>query len=122
MQDACNEIHRDSPDEIVDTAVSLDRTWQKRGFTSYNDAVVATSIPTGRIIDVKIMSRYCQACIQIESYKSKDVALYEKYKIDHDCAINHSGSAPAMYSIAPWTKINCLTWNIMAMVIPKLSV
>ena len=23
---------------------------------------------------------------------------------------------------APWTKINCVTWNIMAMGMPKLSV
>ena len=57
MQDACNEIHRDSPDEIVDTAVSLDETSQKRGFTSYNGAVVAIYIQTGRIIDVEAMSR-----------------------------------------------------------------
>ena len=99
MQDACIEIRRNSPDEIIDTAVSLDGTWQKRGFTSYNGAVVAISIPTGRIVDVEVMSRYCQACIQIESYKSKDVALYEKYKIDHDCTINHSGSAPAMEQV-----------------------
>ena len=45
------------------------------------------------------MSRYCQACVQIESYKSKDVSLYEKYKIDHDCTINHSGSVPAMEQV-----------------------
>ena len=65
MQNACIEIRRNSPNEIIDTAVSLDGTWQKRGFTSYNGAVVAISIPTGRIVGMEVMSRYCQACIQI---------------------------------------------------------
>ena len=78
---------------------------------------------------MEVMSRYCQACVQRESYKSKDVALYEKYKIDHDCTINLSDSAPAMEQVGvkrisgrSMDKINCVTWNIMAMVIPKLSV
>ena len=44
MQDGCNEIRRYSHDEVVDTAVSLDGTWQKRSFTSYNGAVVAISM------------------------------------------------------------------------------
>ena len=39
-------------DEIVDTAVSLDGTWQKRGITSHNGEVVPISIRTGKIIDV----------------------------------------------------------------------
>ena len=63
-----------------------------------------------KIIDVEVMPCYCQECIPIEAYKT-DVALYEKYKIDHDCTINHSGSALAMeqvginvYSIAQWKK------------------
>ena len=90
MQDACDEIRKDSPNEIVDNAVSLDgKTWQKRGFTSYNGAVVATSILTRKIIYTQVMSRYCQICTQIEAYKT-DVDLYEKYKIDHDCTVNHT--------------------------------
>ena len=39
MQDACHEIRSGSCD-VVDTGVSVEGTWQKRGFTSYNGVVV----------------------------------------------------------------------------------
>ena len=95
MQDACHEIQRVSCD-VVDTGVSVDGTWQKRGFTSYNSAVAAISITTGKILYVEVMSHFCQGCIQIEKFKTKDPGLYEKYRNDHDCSINHDGSAPKM--------------------------
>ena len=47
----------------VNTSVSFDGTWQKRGFASLNGAVVPISIDTGRILDLDVMSQYCQACV-----------------------------------------------------------
>ena len=94
MQDACQEIRGSS--DFVDTGVSVDGTWQKRGFSSYNGAIAAISIETGKILDVEVMSRFCQGCVQIETFKTKDPELYEKYCNDHDCTINHDGSAPKM--------------------------
>ena len=49
--------------QLLVTQFFLMGTWQKRGFALYNGAVVAMSIPTGKIIDVEAISRYCQACI-----------------------------------------------------------
>ncbi|GFX17506.1 uncharacterized protein TNCV_3411061 [Trichonephila clavipes] len=45
--------HSDSPD-------SVDGTWQKRGHTSLNDAVIATSVNTGKVLDASILSRFCE--------------------------------------------------------------
>ena len=78
MHDACHEIRR-GPCDVVDTGVSVDGTWQKRSFTSYNGSVAAISITTGKILDVEVMSRFCQGCIQIETFKTKDPGIYEKY-------------------------------------------
>ena len=47
---SCKKQHCD--DNIVDTVISVDDTWQKCGFTSLNGAVAARSIETGCILDV----------------------------------------------------------------------
>ena len=64
MKEAALELrsNNNSNDElgIADTGVSVDGTWQKRGFTSLNGAVAAISMDTGRILDVEVMTRYCQ--------------------------------------------------------------
>ncbi|GFT71133.1 uncharacterized protein TNCV_3001511 [Trichonephila clavipes] len=63
-------------------AVAVDGTWQKRGYTSLNGAVTVTSIDTGKVIDVDILSKYC-AC--------KNLPFHEK-----DCKRNYVGSSGAM--------------------------
>ena len=39
-------------------SISCDGTWQKRGFTSLNGAVIIISTDTGKVLDVEVMSRY----------------------------------------------------------------
>ena len=90
---SCKKQHCD--DNIVDTGISVDGTWQKRGFTSLNGAVTAISIETGRILDVEVMTRYYQGCINIEKLK-ENADLYEHLKLDHVCKFNHEGSAGKM--------------------------
>ncbi|GFT41990.1 uncharacterized protein TNCV_1668231 [Trichonephila clavipes] len=63
-------------------AVAVDGTWQKRGYTSLNVVVTVTSIDTGKVIDVDILSKYC-AC--------KNLPFHEK-----DCKRNYVGSSGAM--------------------------
>lgn len=107
MQEACDEVRsqsagytvKEDDSVVVDTGVTLDGTWQKRGFTSYNGAVMAISIDTGKILDLEVMSRYCQYCVNIEVHKKDDISLYEKLKSDHICSINHDGSAPKMEQV-----------------------
>ena len=57
---------------------------------------MAISINTGKILDLEVMPRYCQYCVNIEVYKKDDIALYDKLKEGHICSINHHGSAPKM--------------------------
>ena len=96
MQDAVEEIRGTGDDEITDASISCDGTWQKRGFTSLNGAVVIISTDTGKVLDVEVMSRYCNACVMHEKLKLTDPAKYEQYQLSHECGINHRGSAPAM--------------------------
>ncbi|GFY16766.1 uncharacterized protein TNCV_2788881 [Trichonephila clavipes] len=63
-------------------AVAVNGTWQKRGYTSLNGVVTVTSIDTGKVIDVDILSKYC-AC--------KNLPFHEK-----DCKRNYVGSSGAM--------------------------
>ena len=77
---------------VVDTGVSVDCTWQKRGFTSLNGAVAAISIETGCVLDVEVMTRYCQGCINIAKFRDNR-EMREHFKTDHECTLNHEGSA-----------------------------
>ena len=86
MQDAVEEIREGAgDDEITDVSISCDGTWQKRGFTSLNGAVVIISTVTGKVLDVEVMSRYCNACVMHEKLKLTDPAKYEQYKLSHEC-------------------------------------
>ncbi|GFV99874.1 uncharacterized protein TNCV_5082331 [Trichonephila clavipes] len=43
-------------------AIALDGTWQKRGHTSKNGVVTATSLDNGKVIDFECLSKYCFEC------------------------------------------------------------
>ncbi|GFV60499.1 uncharacterized protein TNCV_3471341 [Trichonephila clavipes] len=43
-------------------AIALDGTWQKRGHTSKNGVVTATSFDNGKVIDFECLSKYCFEC------------------------------------------------------------
>ena len=62
MSEAVSELRdKDNLDAVLDIGVSVDGTWQKRGFTSINGAVVAISLNSGKVVDVDAMSRFCQS-------------------------------------------------------------
>ena len=43
-----------------DISAAFDGTWQKRGHTSLNGVVTATSVDTGKVIGVSVMSKHCR--------------------------------------------------------------
>ena len=49
--------------DIVDISVSCDGTWHRRGFSSLNGTVACISMDNGKVLDIEIMSRYCQSCV-----------------------------------------------------------
>ena len=112
---------------IMDTGVTLDGTWQKRGFTPR-----ITVLPwqylliREKFLDLEVMSRYCQYCVNIDVYKKDDIVLYDKLKHDHICSINHHGSAPKMeqqgvecFLVAISTKIKSATPSIMVVTVTQ---
>ena len=75
---------------VVDIGITIDGTWQKCGLPSMNGAVPAISIDKGRIIDVDVISRYCQGCVNLRAIKDRESDLYKSLK-KHKCAMNHEG-------------------------------
>ena len=94
MKDAAREVN-DSVD-IVNTGVSVDGTWQRRGYSSLNGVVTAISVKNGKVLDTEPLSRHCKTCEVLEKIKNSDIVQYESKKAAHICKSNYVGSAPNM--------------------------
>ena len=116
MKEAREEL-RQAPSSdnssVIDTEVSCDGTWQRRGFSSLNDIVAAISMKTGKICDIEAMSRTSKACNLKEKLKKEDPLAYANWKEIHVCNFNYRGSAGNMvvvgqkeYGNGQWKKIN----------------
>ena len=81
-----------------DIGVSVDGTWQKRGFSSLNGIVVAISTSNFKVVDVEAMSRNCKACSSKENLRKIDKVAFDAWKSNHNasCSANYVGSAPGM--------------------------
>ncbi|GFX22169.1 DUF1758 domain-containing protein [Trichonephila clavipes] len=64
--------------------ISIDDTWQCRGFSSLNCCLSAISVDTGKNLDIEVMTQYCHICAKGNSQSSK-----------HVCS-NYKGSAGNM--------------------------
>lgn len=51
-----------------DTTIVVDGSWQKRGFSSLHGVVTATSLLTGKVLDVAAYSKYCAGCTKGENH------------------------------------------------------
>ena len=93
MGRAANEVKQDKSADIYDCSVTIDGTWQKRGFASLNGAVIAAS-SDGKIIDFQVMSKHCMGC---RVWKRREgTPAYNEWSLNHNCQINHRKSAGAM--------------------------
>ena len=52
----------DDDDIQVHTGVSVDGSWQRRGFSSLNGVVTVISIENGKILDTETICKLCKAC------------------------------------------------------------
>ena len=48
-------------DQVLDTTVTCDGTLARRGFQSLYGIVVVVSWKSGKVLDVKVLSKHCQA-------------------------------------------------------------
>ena len=82
------------PTKMVDCQVSVDGTWQRRGYSSLNGAV--TLLPR-RMASV-LMYVCCEKHAKVVSTgrERREVKLIERWQIEHDCQINHKESSGSM--------------------------
>ncbi|GFT45899.1 uncharacterized protein TNCV_2250421 [Trichonephila clavipes] len=94
MKNAATEVKKlkNSPLESISyCAVSMDGTWQKRGYSSHNGCISCISIDTGKILDIEIMSHFCRIC-------SKKAKVPDAASNAHVCC-NHMGSDSTMETV-----------------------
>ena len=102
MKDAAEELCREVSEEyhentVCDTAVSCDGTWQRRGFASLNGVVTAVSIDTGKCLSYDCLAKTCKACVMWAPRKGS--IEYQNVITEHECPINHVGSAGAFGAV-----------------------
>ncbi|GFT13138.1 uncharacterized protein TNCV_2855281 [Trichonephila clavipes] len=93
MNDAAKGIRqfKKSIHGIVNCGVSVDGTWQRRGFSSLNGCVSAISVDTGKIIDFETLSQFVENVIQ--KTKQQNVKL----QCNH-----HKGSSSSMEPVGAY--------------------
>ena len=75
MSDAAARVRR--TEQTADVGVSVDRTWQIKGFSSAIGVVTAVSIDNGKVLGVAIFSKSCKGCTSMKKIASSDPARYE---------------------------------------------
>ena len=87
------------PDEdgILNSGVSFDGSWQRRGHSSHNGMACVIDLLTGLPIDYEVLSNFCMKC-QTTDKNSLPQADYDQWKRKHspDCPKNFNGTANAM--------------------------
>lgn len=77
-------------------SVSVDGTWQKRGFSSRNGVVTCLSVigkhEGNKVIDTETRSSFCAKCVQQNNDNTKLSTIAK----GHECAKNHDSSPGAM--------------------------
>jgi len=85
-------------DLVLDAGISIDGSWNKRGWSAHDGVVAVISTDTGKVLDVVFLSNSCTTCEQMKR-KQKDGAIsridYLSWVVSHDenCFHNHEGSS-----------------------------
>ena len=59
-------------EKTADVGVSVDGTWQRKGFSSTLGVITAISIDTGKVLDAAILSKSCKGCTKMEKVSKVD--------------------------------------------------
>ena len=94
MSDAATSLRKGK--KTADVGVSMDGTWQRKGFTSTLGVISALSIDSGKVLDVAIISKSCKGCTRMKKVAKTNPRRYELWKSSHNCNLNFTGSSPAM--------------------------
>lgn len=88
-----NEKCIEGSEEKTDLSVAFDGSWQKRGYRSKNGFATVTSVDTGKVLDLEVMTKFCSGCTKITD---------EATRISHAsvCKRNYEGSSGGMETTA----------------------
>ena len=92
MKKAAEEAQDKTLNIPIKKRVTIDGSWQKRGFTSLNGVV--TAVVNNKIIDTKAFSKHCKGCSMWKKHRGSPA--YNRWKADHICHISHTKSSGAM--------------------------
>ena len=85
-------------DIVVDAGVSIDGSWNSRGWSARDGMVAVVSIDTGKVLDVVFLSNSCAACEQ-KKREQREGKISKRdflgWFIGHEenCYLNHEGSS-----------------------------
>ena len=102
MAAAAEAVHRQVDAELdttVDTAVTFDGTWMRRGHTSLYGVFTVMSWDIGKVLDLHVASKYCQQCAVWKSRKREGKvtnAEFEQFIADHSCTRTTAASSGGM--------------------------
>ena len=98
MAEAASEIHSIAgQNDVVETGISADGTWQKRGYSSLHGVSTVISMDTGKVLDTEVLTQYCKSC-SLHEKDNKDTVAHQVWKAEHaaKCTSNFKGSSGAM--------------------------
>lgn len=77
-----------------DLEVAYDGTWQKRGFKSKNGVCSLTSLDTGKVLDVEVLTKFCSGCVK------RGGSAVKKDLHNPNCVKDYEGVSGGMETIA----------------------
>ncbi|GFX99662.1 uncharacterized protein TNCV_3053191 [Trichonephila clavipes] len=88
--------------DIVKCGISVDGTWQRRGYTSMNGCVAATSVDTGKVLDIEVI--YVVLLFNITlGYITTPLRVKEDIE-DVSCELGNGGYFLAFLYFTSWMK------------------
>lgn len=93
VQEAILHNEVDGPN-TRDLSVAYDGTWQKRGYKSKNGVCTLTSLDTGKVLDVEVLTKFCSGCVKCGASQNKKDNHVSK------CIKNYEGSSGGMETVA----------------------
>ena len=98
--DAAADLRKDVPeDQVLHITVTCDGTLARRGFQSLYGIVVEASWKSGKVLDVEVLSKHCQACATrhgMDTSSDEFSDWWEGHRAS--CEVNYCGSSSVMES------------------------
>ena len=88
MINAANKLRKTSL-APTDICASYDGTWHKRGYSSLNRVFSVISTVSGKVLDVEVMSRYCNGCSINQGLQKSNPNSYAQWRNSHVCKYNY---------------------------------